>query len=80
MDIKVSIDAAIKSCSEDHVVVEVRIPLANSMLYGEEIIQTATNAVGQLATQTLLKNLDTDGSPIEMGAILKTPQELPLKR
>lgn len=69
MDIKKSINAAIKSSSEDHVVVEVRIPLVNSMLYGEEIIQTATNTVGQLATKTLLKNIDTDGSPIEMGAI-----------
>lgn len=65
----VDINAQIKSCSDERVVLEVSIPLIKSMLSGEEVIQIATNAVGQLATQKLLKSLDTDGSAIAMGEL-----------
>jgi len=63
----VDVKALIKSSSSERVVVEVSIPLVRSMLSGEEVIQIATNAVGQLATQELLKSLDTDGSVIVIG-------------
>jgi len=67
METTVEVSASIKSSTTDHVVLEVCIPLVRSMLSGEGVIQIATNAVGQLATQELLKSLDTDGSAITMG-------------
>lgn len=69
MKLTVDVNAQIKSCSDERVVLEVSIPLIKSMLSGEEVIQIATNAVGQLATQKLLKSLDTDGSAITMGEL-----------
>ncbi len=47
--------------------VEVEISYAESMLDFEEIIQTAVNEVGQIATQEALTSFDADGSPILVG-------------
>lgn len=67
MKATVEVSAQIKSKSEGQVVLELSIPLVRSMISGEEVIQMATNAVGQLATKELMKSLDTDGSAISIG-------------
>ena len=65
----VEVNAQITRCSDNHVVIEVSIPLVHSMLSGEEVVQAAANAVGLLGTSTLLKRFDTDGSPIGFGNV-----------
>lgn len=67
MQSTVKIDTKIKNLSTDQVTIEVSIPLIRSMISGEDVIQFATNTVGKLATQELLKLFDTDGSPITFG-------------
>ncbi len=65
----VEVNAQIKSCSDNQVVIEVSIPLVRSMLRGEDVIQAAVNAVGTLGTTELLKSFDADGSPIAFGNV-----------
>ena len=48
--------------------VEVTVELSRSLLETEEAIQTALNQVGCLVTREALQYLDTDGSPVVMGA------------
>jgi hypothetical protein len=59
--------ARILSKSKAGVKLEVYIPYGNSMLEGEELVQTALNEAGCLASETLLKQFDTDGSAIVIG-------------
>lgn len=63
------ISAQIKKRETDSLKIEIVIPLVSSMLDGEEVIQQALNMAGVLASQELLKNFDTDGSPIEIAGI-----------
>ena len=72
METTVEVKAQLTSQTNAELVVEVKVPLVDSMLYGEEIIQAAVNAVGMLATQSLLKRFDTDGSPLRYGSIVLT--------
>jgi hypothetical protein len=65
-------NAKIKSRTNDAVVIEIRLPLARSMLEGEGRIEQVLNEAGALATGELLQCFDTDGSPIQMGAIKLT--------
>ena len=76
MKTTVEVSAQLKSSTADQLVIEVTVPLVRSMLYGEEIVQAAVNAVGILATTSLLKNLDTDGSPISYGGVRFTSKGL----
>lgn len=76
MQIQAEIKAQIKSCSSQQMVIEVAIPLVDSMLSGEEVIQIAVNAVGLLGTTTLLKRFDTDGTPIVLGPLRCTSKGL----
>ena len=58
--------------------IEVTIDLSTSMLMMEENIQQSLNAAGLIATETALKYLDTDGTPLEVaGAIMRTKGEQP---
>lgn len=50
------------------------------MLEGESLIQDAINEAGTLATGELLKQFDTDGSPIKIGAIKMTSKGLVSKQ
>lgn len=79
MQTKVTVSAEIKSREEGAVTIEIKIPILRSMLSGEEVIQQSVNAAGVLASQELLKNFDTDGSPIEMGNIRLTSKGRVLK-
>jgi hypothetical protein len=64
--------AKIISTTQNSVILQVEIPLSNNMLEGENHIQNALNDVGVLATGELLKQLDSDGSPIMFGSIKMT--------
>jgi len=79
MQSTMDVSAHIKSKSNERIVLELSIPLVQSMISGEEVIQIATNAVGQLATQALLESLDTDGSPISIGDLRFTSKGLSAK-
>jgi hypothetical protein len=79
MQAKVNVSARVKNRDEGTVTIEIKIPLLRSMLSGEEVIQQGLNAAGMLASQELLKNFDTDGSPIEMGSIRLTSKGQVLK-
>jgi hypothetical protein len=48
------------------ITIEVEIPITNSMLTGEELIQQALNQAGAEATGYLLSQFDTDGSAIKV--------------
>lgn len=54
------------------VTIQVTIPLSRSMLDSEEAIQKALNEAGVLATAEALKQFDTDGSPLALGATRMT--------
>lgn len=56
--------AKIISINKGIAVLQVEINLSGTMLNVEEVIQDATNEVGQLATEQKLKDFDTDGTPI----------------
>lgn len=79
MDHKVEISASIKKSEYGHVTIELSLPLIRSMVNGEEVIQHGVNAVGQLATQELLKIFDSDGSDIELGRTRLTAKGKVLK-
>src|SRR4051794_26108513 len=53
---------------EDAVTIQVRIPLSRSLLATEQAILQALNAAGLLATTEALRQFDTDGSPLQLGA------------
>ena len=79
MQTKVAVSAKIKNVVNNELTLELKIPLVRSMLSGEEVIQQALNAAGMLASQELLKNFDTDGSPIEVGRVRLTSKGQVLK-
>ncbi len=79
MESTVTVEANIKSRSSTNVVIELNIPLVRSMPAGEEVIQSALNAAGGLATAELLKLFDTDGAPIEIGSLRLTSKSEVLK-
>jgi hypothetical protein len=54
--------------SESKVTIQISIELTRSMLETEEAIQRALNEAGVLASGEALKQFDTDGSPLEIGA------------
>ena len=68
--------AKIISSDQEQMIIEVKIMKSSSMLEGEELIQGALNEAGQLASQELLRNFDTDGSPIVMGDVKLTSKGL----
>ncbi len=45
-------------------IIEVKIPYGKTMLESEELILQSLNDAGSLATGEILKQFDTDGSPI----------------
>ena len=49
------------------IIVQVEIPISNSMLTTEENILKALNSVGLEATEYAISQFDTDGSPIKIG-------------
>jgi hypothetical protein len=53
---------------ENSVTIQVTIPLTRSMLETEEAIQAALNQAGALASAEALKQFDTDGSLLQIGA------------
>lgn len=60
--------ATIVERQESSVTIQVQIRLSRSMLDTEEAIQAALNQAGVLATGEALKQFDTDGSPLALGA------------
>jgi hypothetical protein len=64
--------AKLISETEHNVTIQVVIALSNKMLDGEDNIQNALNDVGVLATGVLLKQFDTDGSPLIFGSTKMT--------
>jgi len=48
------------------VLIQLELELSDNMLSSEEVIQQGVNEVGLLATQYLLGQFDTDGTPIEV--------------
>ena len=63
---------SIVSKTSNSITIQIEIPLSKSMLEGESWIQDALNDAGALATGELLKQFDTDGSPIEFGSVKMT--------
>lgn len=61
--------ARIVSMASDTLTVQVQIPFGRSLLESEELIQQALNEAGTVATAQALERFDTDGSPIEVGAM-----------
>lgn len=72
--------AKLISSSNKETVIELKIEHANSMLAGEELIQQALNEAGALSSQELLKQFDTDGSPIQFGDTKLTSKGKMLKK
>ncbi len=59
--------AKLISVERTKVKIEITIELSDSMLDIEKKIQEGLNEVGCIATKEALKQLDTDGIPIEIG-------------
>ncbi len=59
--------AKLVSASDKTLKIEVEISISNSMLESEENIQRSLNDCGILATEIILQNFDSDGSPIKIG-------------
>ena len=57
----------ITSLENNVLVMEVSIPLENTMLEGENGIEQALNEAGVVASGELLKQFDTDGSALQVG-------------
>lgn len=72
--------ATIISESRELLVMRVEIPLGKPMLEGESLIQDALNEAGALATGELLKQFDTNGSPIKFGSVKMTSKGLVTKQ
>ena len=49
--------------------VEIEVPYNRSMLEGEEGIQRSLNEAGIIATGEILRQFDSDGSPIDVGGV-----------
>lgn len=64
--------ASIISRDEKSITLQLKISLSKSMLEGESQIQDGLNDIGVLATGELLSKFDTDGKPIQFGAIKMT--------
>src|SRR4051812_39569333 len=61
--------ATIVARSESSFTVQVEIPYGSSMLDFEQTIQERLNQAGVVATQEVLQQFDTDGSPITIGPV-----------
>ena len=72
--------ASLISKTESKIIVQIEIPLCKSMLEGESVIQDALNHAGALATGELLKQFDTDGSPIAFGSVRMSSKGLVTKQ
>lgn len=72
--------ASVISKNQNKLIIQLEIPLSKSMLEGESWIQDALNDAGTLATRELLKQFDTDGSPIELGSVKMTSKGLVTKQ
>jgi hypothetical protein len=68
--------ARLISKTRDKVIIQLEISLSKSMLEGESLIQDALNEAGTLASSELLKQFDTDGSPIKLGSVKMTSKGL----
>src|SRR3954465_3060263 len=53
---------------ENRVTIQITVPLTRSMLDSEAEIQKALNEAGVVLTAEALKQFDTDGSPLVLGA------------
>ena len=62
--------------SNDSIILQMEIKFSRSMLGSESVIQDELNEAGAIATESLLKTFDTDGSPIMFGATKMTSQGL----
>ena len=72
--------AQVISTNSECITLELKIPMAKSMLEGESLMQDALNDAGTLATAELLKQFDTDGSPIKIGSVMMTSKGLVTKQ
>lgn len=61
--------ASIIESNAEFVTLQIAIPLGKTFLETEETIQSVLNQAGTLASGEALKQLDTDGSPIESGGM-----------
>lgn len=61
--------ASIIDSNTEFVTLQIVIPLQRTFLETEETIQSVLNEAGTLASGEALKQLDTDGSPIESGGM-----------
>jgi hypothetical protein len=64
--------AEIVDRTETGFTLQITVPYSGSMLDFEETLQNELNEAGALATQEELKQFDTDGSPIMVGAVKLT--------
>lgn len=65
--------------SSESITLEITINFNRSMLNSEQEIQSALSEAGNIATGALLKQFDTDGSPIVMGNVKMTSMGLASK-
>ena len=72
--------AQVISTNSECITLELKIPMAKSMLESESLMQDALNDAGTLATAELLKQFDTDGSPIKIGSVMMTSKGLVTKQ
>lgn len=63
---------SIVSCNDKKVVVQIEIPLKESMLACEETLLQSFNEAGVLVTDKLLRRFDTDGTPFVIGDVKYT--------
>ena len=67
--------AAIISRTEKTFTITMEVPYSRHMLDGEEGLQKSLNSAGTLGTAELLKQFDTDGSPIQIGPVKLTARK-----
>jgi len=60
------------SCDDEKVVVQIEVPVKESMLSCEETLLQSFNEAGVLVTGKLLQRFDTDGTPLVIGGIKYT--------
>lgn len=68
--------AKIISRTKDKLTIQIEVDTSGSMLDAEEAILSATNELGGLSTEELLKKFDADGSPIKVGGVKFTSKSL----
>jgi len=66
--------------SAESITLELTVNFNRSMLDTEAAIQTAINEAGNITTSKLLKQFDSDGSPIVIGSTKLTSMGLVPKR